>query len=64
MPADGSCTEEGPEQEPQLLLKACVHVPPVLQIEENMKALELLPKLTPDVLGRIEAITTQKAPEA
>lgn len=32
------------------------------QIEENMKALEVLPKLTPDVVAKIEEITSRPAP--
>ncbi len=37
---------------------------PRAQIEENMKALEVVPKLTPDVMARIEAITATKPPTA
>ena len=32
----------------------------VSQVTENMKALEVLPKLTPDVLDRIEQILNNK----
>jgi len=31
-----------------------------LQIEENLKALEVLPKLTPDVMERIDSIMENK----
>lgn len=39
------------------------HLCPGLQIEENLKALDVLPKLTPEVMERIDSILETK-PEA
>lgn len=33
-----------------------------MQVEENMKALEVVPKLTPEVLARIEEIVAKAKP--